>query len=526
MILILWDMVHSTMVLLLVCLGSSQTLLSSCDVNIAAEIPSTTSSTEISFSTSDFFERNGCGTGRGVLFRYTSSVDGLVTFETCGSLFDTVLGVFSLDPATRVCRLLGCNDDGCNRNSRLAVPMRANETVFVRVVDFFTTGIGQSGVIRVLFDPPNNFPACNATPINLGDVISLDGSSSPWVTFTPDESRTLRVRSSIIFGAPMFQLYGGLTCRDIRLIQSGTDLRVIATSQRAFWLRISSSASLSGSFVVDYTQSVGNSQCISAQSLQIPGSGAQVSASFLFNNFPFQPYLPSTCSSGIQGAWFSFSVPASRIWIVQTCGGAFDSVLQLFRGNSCGILTFIACSDDGCGRSSKISTFLSVNVTYFVRVSSCLSRSSNRGTLVVLPANDPVPVEAIVIPIVILIVSIICVLVAVYILKQRRSMIQRELVTANSASPTVEMQEVLGSPVFQEQSHANPPTTNSFYETSPVQYGQSPMEQVNVIVATESENVVGEKQQLVYQNVDQQRPTVENVEQIPLEVVQSENDIE
>jgi hypothetical protein len=68
-----------------------------------------------------------------VWYRYEAPADGLVTFETFGSPYDTVLSLHSSCPAT-VLNELACSDDADGTlQSQIPLVMLANEAVYVRV---------------------------------------------------------------------------------------------------------------------------------------------------------------------------------------------------------------------------------------------------------------------------------------------------------------------------------------------------------------------------------------------------------
>ncbi|MCH8825196.1 MAG: hypothetical protein IH984_17005 [Planctomycetes bacterium] len=67
---------------------------------------------------------------------YTASCDGLATVNTCGSGFDTTLGILASCGSDPI-----CNDDFCGLQSQVVFPVVAGETYFIRIAGFG----GQSG---------------------------------------------------------------------------------------------------------------------------------------------------------------------------------------------------------------------------------------------------------------------------------------------------------------------------------------------------------------------------------------------
>jgi hypothetical protein len=67
-----------------------------------------------------------------VWFRYTPASDGFAIFDLCGSTFDTTLAVFDACDGAE----LACNDDFCNEQSQVTVPVFVGSTYFVRVAGY------------------------------------------------------------------------------------------------------------------------------------------------------------------------------------------------------------------------------------------------------------------------------------------------------------------------------------------------------------------------------------------------------
>ena len=75
-----------------------------------------------------------------IWFAYTATCTGDAVFNTCGSLFDTVLAIFDACGGTE----LGCNDDFCGLQSQLVISVTEGTTYLVRVAGYDgETGIGE-----------------------------------------------------------------------------------------------------------------------------------------------------------------------------------------------------------------------------------------------------------------------------------------------------------------------------------------------------------------------------------------------
>jgi hypothetical protein len=86
-----------------------------------------------------------------IWFRYTASADNTVEIDTCGSLYDTALEVFSGTCGSLT--VLGCNDDSCGPQSSLSFAGTAGTTYLIRVGGF-GTAFGAGTIVATEIPPP------------------------------------------------------------------------------------------------------------------------------------------------------------------------------------------------------------------------------------------------------------------------------------------------------------------------------------------------------------------------------------
>jgi hypothetical protein len=67
-----------------------------------------------------------------VWWKWTAPANGHLTAETCGSSFDTLLGIYTGSLVSALTEI-GSNDDDCDTQSRVTVPVKANITYHVAV---------------------------------------------------------------------------------------------------------------------------------------------------------------------------------------------------------------------------------------------------------------------------------------------------------------------------------------------------------------------------------------------------------
>jgi len=103
-------------------------------------------------------QATGATIGSDIWFNYTASATGTLSVDTCGSGFDTVLVVYGgaacpLPPwsVPNDSQQLACNDDACDRQAALTVPVTAGASYKIRVGGY--NGAVGNGTLRLIFAP-------------------------------------------------------------------------------------------------------------------------------------------------------------------------------------------------------------------------------------------------------------------------------------------------------------------------------------------------------------------------------------
>lgn len=127
--------------------------------------------TDLEFTTvgASFDGPGGCLTSPNIWYCYTASCSGTATISLCGSAYDTKLAVYDGcgDPATS--EQLGCNDDACSTQSKLAIAVTAGNEYLIEVGGY-SSNVG-TGVLSVSCEscpstPPND-NCSDVTPVTL-----------------------------------------------------------------------------------------------------------------------------------------------------------------------------------------------------------------------------------------------------------------------------------------------------------------------------------------------------------------------
>ncbi|MBK9385562.1 MAG: hypothetical protein IPN34_12195 [Planctomycetes bacterium] len=325
-----------------------------------------------------------CGVGgRDLWFRYVATCTGMATADLCNSELDTIVEAYSGSCGTLVS--LGCNDDepGCVDRSKLSFPVIRGSSYLLRVGG----AIGAMGTFRIQMGcgyAPTNDTCSAPIPLALGSHGPFSNlwatTSSPgacslstfdlWYGFTApcDASFTFDTCGSSldtvlnVFSGSCSNL-SSLGCNDDACgNQSRVSVNLLRGQQ--VLVMVGSYAGHQGSFLLNISGggTLPNDECIGATPLSVGDNGP-------FTTVGATTSSPSMgCSSASCDVWHSFTAPCSGDWIFDTCGAAFDTVLQVYSG-SCASPTSLGCNDDACGLQSRVTaTGLLAGQTVLVRV--------------------------------------------------------------------------------------------------------------------------------------------------------------
>jgi hypothetical protein len=97
-----------------------------------------------------------------VFYRYTPAVNTCVNVSTCGSTYDTMIGIFNAAFVE-----IGCNDDFCGLQSTISnVPLAGGQTYYI-MIDGYNTSCGDYTLSVTECPPP---PVCDpCTPLGIAE---------------------------------------------------------------------------------------------------------------------------------------------------------------------------------------------------------------------------------------------------------------------------------------------------------------------------------------------------------------------
>jgi hypothetical protein len=351
--------------------------------------------------------------GNDIWFRWTATASGTATVSTCGSSFDTKLGVYTGCP-TGSNQVIACNDDSaaCGANSlqsSLTFTAVSGTTYFLRVGGYASganppaTGSGSLSVVGPVVQPPppppaptNDVCATGATLVTVGtyngttagttnDGTATCGNSaaSPDVWFRyqasaagtltvdtcgSDFDTVLSIRSSTCSGTQ-------LGCND-DYAACGLDSRVQITvaANSVYFIRVAGYNNATGNYTLNVAGPAGivppsNDGCANRIGI---GLGATA-----FSTVGATTDGPTHAACNFFGnnnvtndVWFNYPCFANGNLTIDTCGASYDSKIAVYANSGCTDFEarILGCSDDVCGNNATVTIPVTAGQNYTIRV--------------------------------------------------------------------------------------------------------------------------------------------------------------
>jgi len=314
--------------------------------------------------------------GNSVWFVWTANGNGTAAIDTCFSLFDTLLAVYTGSSVGALTAVPGgSNDDddtpGCGggTQSQVSFPVSAGTTYAIAVDG--KEGV-QGGYSLSLVGPPDNDLFASAqdlgdAPINSGgsnehagtepgegNHAGVAGGHSVWFTWTANDSGPFVLD---ICGAnfdTLLAVYTGLTLAGKTEIAAnddgagcggtGSKLRFQATADTTYRIAVDGKAGAEGSFDLKLAKDNDNfadAALIGGDSASYSGTTAAATTELGEPN-----HAGVLVRSG--SVWFRWTAPVSGEVTAEACApGNFDPVMAVYTGTAVSALTAVASDDDG-----------------------------------------------------------------------------------------------------------------------------------------------------------------------------------
>jgi hypothetical protein len=358
-------------------------------------------------------------TGNDVWYVFTTTSTGLVDLDTCGSLIDTVLTVYSGTCGSLT--ELACNDDcggtPCGGTSSCLSSVLSAGTYYVRVSD---KGAGGIVSVRGNFKPENDdctgaitlaipssnaityagannelasVPVCNGPEPGQSQSFTL--TKGVWYKVNSATSQTITVDT--LGGTADTKLWvydGSAGCGSLVCVTANDDiegspfrskLAFVAASGVDYYILLapfsSTATTLTTVLTISADATPANDDCGSAEVISGGSgstSGTTVGATGINQTTDLaNPSCQSTSSgTAVFDVWYEYMAPCSANFTFHTCG-SYDTILSVHTACPTASLsnqltpTASSCNDDGasgCTPGSSVTVALSGGTTYMIRV--------------------------------------------------------------------------------------------------------------------------------------------------------------
>ncbi|MFM2293993.1 MAG: hypothetical protein RLZZ350_406 [Verrucomicrobiota bacterium] len=307
--------------------------------------------------------------GGSLWLNWTAPTNGVVTFDTRGSGFDTLLAVYTGTNVGGLTPVVGDDDRGGFLNSTVSFNATAGVSYAIALDGFFgargncilnwafTATTDQLAVI--LTQPASATVAANTT-VALQVSVSPTGLT-PTYQWLFNGNPIAGATSPFYFATITDTSVGNYSCRLVTAGQSSlTNFSSVASVQ------INSQDS-----GVNPSSAANNKLALAAN----PGSGlGGYSGQQIFTTIGAtkEPGEPVPCGQpGGASAWYAYRAPDSGVLTVDTIGSSFDAVLAVYTGSSSNYASLTAL---GCNVASAVAggATMTLNVTngatYFIAV--------------------------------------------------------------------------------------------------------------------------------------------------------------
>jgi hypothetical protein len=261
--------------------------------------------------------------GKSVWFSWIAPANGVWTFDTSGSSFDTVLGIYT---GTTVGNLqtIGANDDWNGaKTSQVSINAAAGTTYQIAVDGY----AGAGGDVELNWHSTPNLPLITSFTPASGDVgttvlingvnlfgaigVKFNGVSTPTFANNSASQISAAVPSGASTGPIVVTTSNGIAQSATAFIVGGTPPND-NFGQRAVF--------------VGQTRTMTGSNLNATKETGEPNHAGQ---------------------TGGHSVWWTWTAPANGTYSVSTRGSDFDTVLAVYTGSSLATLTLVGANDDG-----------------------------------------------------------------------------------------------------------------------------------------------------------------------------------
>ena len=347
----------------------------------------------------------GSAGGASLWYRWTAPADGTVSFDTAGSTFDDVLGVYTGSSLPTLSPVAGNDDFGGDPTAYVRARVTAGVTYSIGVDGSACCGtdlpVGTVALAWRFAPAPANdaFAAAVALSGSSGSVGGTtagaltepgepqhaDGAAgaSVWYRWTAPATGNYRLDTSSSATPIVVGVYTGASVGALSVVRRTDDTGVraptmtfAATGGTTYRIAVDAAGRAAGPFTLNWSSTTPPNDAF-ANAQQIDGSTGTVEAATVGATKEAGEPVHAGAAGGAS-VWFKWTAPLSGTVAFDTIGSDYDTLLGVYTGSSVGGLTTITASDNADGKTTSSVRFeATAGTTYRMAIDGKAAATGN-----------------------------------------------------------------------------------------------------------------------------------------------------
>lgn len=341
----------------------------------------------------------GAAATKSAWWSWTSPGGGLVTIDTIGSSFDTVLGVYTGTTVSALSVVASDDQSGGNNTSRVSFTVSSGATYQIAVDGW----AGATGLVKLNIaftgSGPANDTFANRVTIS-GATASASGTNvnataqtgepahaantaakSVWWTWTASQTGRINIDTIGSSFDTVLAVYTGTAVNALTAVASDDQGGGNNTSRVSFNVtsgtvyQIAVDGWLGSEGTVKLNISIGGAGPTNdafANRIALSGATANVSGSNLSASAETNEPAHAGYAAN-KSVWWTWTAPGNGQVIVDTIGSSFDTLLAVYKGSTLASLANVASDDDNGGSgASRVTLNVTAGTVYQIAVDGWL----------------------------------------------------------------------------------------------------------------------------------------------------------
>ncbi|GEP44286.1 Calx-beta domain-containing protein [Brevifollis gellanilyticus] len=320
---------------------------------------------------------------RSIWYSWTAPATGSVTFDTIGSGFDTMLGIYTGTAVNELTTLATDDGSGGGSESLIILPVTSGTIYWIKIGSYALSHPGAPTMLRwtLVSQPANdNFAAAQALPGDTGTLTeemvaaTLEsgettlGNKSIWYIWTPASSGLATVDTIGSSNDTTLLIYQGTTLNSLASIVSSdngygvsgyeSQVEFVVTSGSQYYVRVGSySSGVTLPTVLNWSITPTAVNDNFAAATAITGASGTITGDNTVSTIEVDEP-----GGGLKSIWYSWVAPATGKVVFDTHGSELDTLLNIYTGTAVNDLTLIG-SNDQSPHSDYGESLVKINVT-------------------------------------------------------------------------------------------------------------------------------------------------------------------